>query len=143
MNDPIASLVIRLYTLGRSPEHISKRVNKPLGWVREVLAHIPADVVVEAQEDQPVVDDGTEIWSEEWTQFAVERLTPVAFRTLEQVMRDPDASHAARVKAAELLLKFQPKLKENKEVDEEKITRLTLDDQTLRILQQISQEDRF
>lgn len=143
MNDPIASLVVRLYTLGRSPDQICKRVNKPMGWVQEVIAQIPADAVIEAQEDKPVVDDGTEIWNEEWTQFAVERLTPVAFRTLEQVMRDGNASHAARVKAAELLLRFQPKLKENKEVDEEKITRLTLDEQTLRILQQISQEDRF
>lgn len=143
MNDPIASLVIKLYTLGRSPTQISRRVNKPLGWVQEVIAQIPPEAEIATQQGMDAVDDGTEIWSEEWTQFAVERLTPVAFRTLEQVMVDPEASHASRVKAAELLLRFQPKLKENKEVDEEKITRLTLDEQTLRILQQISQEERF
>ena len=143
MNDPIASLVIKLYTLGRSPGQISRRVNKPLGWVQEVIAQIPADAEIETQPGLHGVDDGTEIWSEEWTQFAVERLTPVAFRTLESVMVDPEASHASRVKAAELLLRFQPKLKENTQVEEEKITRLTLDEQTLRILQQISQEDRF
>lgn len=142
MHDPVAQLVIDLYKLGRSPEAISNRIKKPVEWIRQIIMTIPPQTPLEKIAETPVMDDDTELWNEEWTQYAVERLTPVAFRTLEQVMRDEGNSASARLNAALGILRYQPKLKEAKEIDEDKVTRLQFDEQTLRILKDITQEER-
>lgn len=142
MNDPVVQLTVDLYKLGRSPEAISNRIKKPVEWVRQIIMTLPAQAPVEIPNDQMIMDDNTELWNEEWTQYAVERLTPIAFKTLEEVMRDTSNSASARLNAALGILRYQPKLKEAKEIDEDKITRLQFDEQTLRILRDITQEER-
>lgn len=141
MNDPIEALVIRLYRLGRTPAQISKRVAKNEAWVQQVIMTIPPLEAIPEQDDNPIIDEETEIWSEEWINYAVERLTPKGFRVLEQVMDSPTASESSKLKAAELLFRYQPKMKEAAPVNEEKTTRVQLDAQTLRILEQIAKEE--
>ena len=139
MSDPILELVATLHKLGRPVAQIARRVNKPVGWVNKALNEHEFQLRV-AQFEEDVVDDGTELWNEDSTNYAVERLTPVAFRTLEGIMRDEKASASSRVKASELLLKYQPKLKEVEKIDEERITHIQFRPEDVLLLERLQRE---
>jgi len=144
MTDPILELVATLHKMGRDVETIARRVNKPVAWVNQVLNEqdMKLRVAKFTDDDGEMVDDGTVLWNDEYKSYAVERLTPIAFKTLELVMRDGNASTSSRVKAAELLLKYQPSLKENTKVDEEKNTYIQFNSSDLETLQRLQDESR-
>lgn len=141
MNDPSLDLVARLWKLGRTPEEIARRTNKPLGWVNQVIndtemreraAALPATVV----------DEGEEIWNADTKKFHREVAVPDCFKLWIDLVRDPDAPAAARLRASENLMKYDTDLVDNTKVDDEKTTHLHMSDAIAERLLRLEKEAR-
>ena len=132
MNDPHVDLVAKLWKLGRSEVEISRRINKPLGWVNQVIND--AETKEAAAKLENPVDDGTEIWSGDAKRFHQERLVPRCFYVWESILDDPEASHASKLKATEMIMKYDTSLVDNTKVDEDKITNIQISEEAVQRL---------
>lgn len=140
MNDPTLDLVTTLFRLGRIPEEIARRINKPVGWVNQVINDKEMQERIGDDPVEPLEDDGTEIWSGDAKRFHQERLVPLCFKVWEQTMNDPEASYASKLKAAESVMKYDMSLIDTTKGGEEKVTRIQFSDDQLALLARLQKE---
>lgn len=100
----------RMLMKGMSPTDIASRLGKPLVAV-EALLKEPAVItrhkeLMQEKLDNSLYDDET-VFTKDELNAHVDKLTKPAIRALMEVMEDPKASPAAKVKAAELSLGWQ------------------------------------
>lgn len=141
MNDPLITLVARLHAAGRDVETIARRVNRPRTWVENVLEETATkEEVTYVEREGQATDTGDEIWTDEQIRFHINRLTPKAFRAVEGVLDDPDASASAKLKASDMMWKYQAAMVDNTKVDDDKATNFMMTDEQMQLLLRMEKE---
>lgn len=100
----------RMLMKGMSPIEISERLGKPLPAIEAMLKEKAVIArhkeVLQEKLENGLFDDAT-VFTKDELDAQVDKLTKPALRALMEVMEDPKASPAAKVKAAELSLGWQ------------------------------------
>lgn len=132
--DPMYNLIANLSKRGRSAEEIARRVNKPVGWVVEVLDE-PAVKEFLGGSDVPDEDvDEVEIWSDEKKAYERERMAPLRYRTWESILRDPEANDTAKLKVIEQMMKYDQDLVVKDDGSDERVSTFTFDQRSKELL---------
>jgi hypothetical protein len=139
--EPVLEFMCQLIVAGRSAEEIADRMGKPVGWVEEVSGDksVKARCSVLRKRGQPM-DDETELWDENRILFARDRLTPLAFKTLEALMISDKTTPATRYKCAELILNYRTELKKEKQTSDDSTTRVYIGEEEAAYIAQVMKE---
>lgn len=143
-NDPVITLVLKLNKLGKTPLEIATRINKPEYWVESIIekhnnSNVPLPLL---KKDEPLEDDGTEIWSIERKEYERDRMVPLAFKLWLSALTDESAPWAIRMRASENLMKYEQELKASDNEDAEKVTYLQFTDEQMAMLKRLRQEEK-